>query len=146
MDATDRALAHQALAQSCVGLHIVGANFGGTPILILAAKAGGRPYTSLSIYSRWALHEAEPGPLPPQRDAMPAAGMEDFVRVAASLRMHPIVAAELAEQAPHLLLRFANGQTLVVHGHHDEYESWEVSAGEICVVACPGDAVAVWLP
>jgi hypothetical protein len=61
-----------------------------------------------------------------------------------------IVDVKLGDTIPHLLFTFQNGKSLFVHGHDEQYESWQLGVsfqeGEWLVVACPDDGIAVWCP
>ena len=59
-----------------------------------------------------------------------------------------IVDAQLGVESPHLILTFDDGRILFINGHHDQYESWQLYAGQgkLLIVAVPGDELAMWLP
>jgi hypothetical protein len=60
------------------------------------------------------------------------------------LKGDPIVDVRLAAEVPHLAVQFESGRILAINGCDEMYETWQVIAGEICVVACPGNEIAVW--
>ena len=53
----------------------------------------------------------------------------DLICKMAYLGWNHIVDVRLGDIIPHLLLEFENGQTLYKNGHHDRFESWNISGG-----------------
>ena len=66
------------------------------------------------------------------------------IELICSVKDDKIAYVYLAERVPHLVIHFESGQAFIINGHDEIYETWQVIAGEICVVACPGDEIAVW--
>lgn len=147
MNARDRKLAELALAHTCTGRYLCGIHFYGFPILVIDDRDGSSVDREayIRIESRWELYSPRPSELPATQNELPEYTVEQLAQASASLRKHPIIAAEIAPDAPHLLLRFSDGRTLFVHGYDWEYECWELSAGNTLVVAGAEGTLAVWL-
>ena len=151
MNPDHKHLAETVLQHVCVGRRIGGMTSDFPPILLLDGRGSPAAYAPidadvvLTIEHHWSV-TGEPGEAPPASDppttSAPASG--PFALALCELREHPIVNVTLGETAPHLTLHFDNGQRLVINGHNDRFESWQLSAGMYMVVAVPGDAVAVW--
>ncbi len=65
------------------------------------------------------------------------------IELICSVKGDKIADVQLADCVPHLVIHFESGKALIINGHHDTYETWQVMSGEVCIVACPGDELAV---
>ncbi len=66
------------------------------------------------------------------------------IELICSVKDDKIADVYLAEQVPHLVIHFESGKALIINGHDEMYETWQVNSGDVCIVACPGDEIAVW--
>jgi len=76
---------------------------------------------------------------------------EDEYKLIISLRDKTVAEVEVCYPVPHLLVTFDDNSILYVNGHNDKYEPWQAGQSHSkdetwLVVACPGDAIAIWAP
>ncbi|HEY8600780.1 MAG TPA: hypothetical protein VIL85_20255 [Thermomicrobiales bacterium] len=149
----DHTLTEAALRYVLVGLRFCRAHFYGHPILYVEGPRpaerdwDGDDASILVGTRRWRIHETLPTDWQEGVASVAEQPIEDLVRAACMLRHTAIVEVRLGRPSPHLLLVFDDGRVLVLNGHHDLYEQWELMAGhEIGVIAVPGDNIAYWLP
>jgi hypothetical protein len=76
---------------------------------------------------------------------------DEELRRLCELREVEIRDVELGDDAPDLILTFADGRTFFLNGRHDQYEMWQLGVAfapdaRFLVVACPGGSIAVWAP
>jgi hypothetical protein len=138
-----RSKAEDALRFICVGRHIVGIHFHGSPVLLLDYPGRGCPQLlgHLLVECGWVV--AESGPIAwPENDVwLPERPVEELAQAAARLRDAAIHAARLGPTAAHLALQFDNGATLMLAGSHPTLTPWELNAGGPTVRALPGGGV-----
>lgn len=150
MNQEEKVLAEAVLRHLCVGLRICGANFYPGPVLVI--NDGSLPNKEdiyLTVESEWRIFDEVPAVLPIiqyANDIPDRKRISELISAVGYLTWHKIIDVKLGDSVPHLLLKFDNGQTLYVNGHHDKYESWNIHADKFTVVAIPGDGVAIWHP
>jgi hypothetical protein len=151
MKPDDKKLAESILRYLCVGRRVCGVNFYNVPILVIDTTEirGSEFDTYLTIECEWRVFEEVPAELPIilfPGDIVNRQRTAELICAIGKLGWNSIVDVQLGDPVPHLLIKFENGQTLFLNGHHDKYESWNLSAGEFLVVATPGDEIAIWHP
>ncbi len=153
MKREEKALAERVLQHLFVGRRICGIHFHTGPILLVdkPSTAAEMRDCFLSIDSAWTLLEKLPASLPELVVENYELGharrrTSELIAAVGQVAWNTIMDVHLAETVPHLLVSFDNGKVLYINGHHDKFESWNVSAGDFTVVATPGDGVAVWCP
>ena len=150
--------AEALLRRLCLGVEIIGVRwFAGNVTVILSrvAQESDPPADRiafdellLTVESRWCVFPSRPERLPDSEEELPAPSLEERVAALACLTGQPIVDATLGAQCPHLVLTFASGSIFFLNGHHERYETWNLStvgapSGQDClIVAVPGDEVA----
>lgn len=151
--ATDRPRAEAVLRRLCVGAQVDGVRFGPVLQLLITDHASGKPWIGGQVYlnlaSAWQIFPARPAALPRGEDEVPEIDEAEELRQLCELREAVIAAADLAPDAPDLLLTFEDGRVLFLVGRHEQYESWQFGVAYApnlgtLVVACPGNEVAVW--
>jgi PAS domain-containing protein len=154
MNAADKILAEAALRQLCVGAHVDDIRSGAVPQLLLIHAASDKPIQGqicLNLESTWRVFPERPDTFPAGEETMETPEAAEALRQLWELRGAEIRHAELAAEAPDLILTFADGRVFFLNGRHERYESWQLG-GEFApgasfqVVACPGNEVAVWTP
>ncbi|MFD0698027.1 hypothetical protein ACFQZT_28535 [Paenibacillus sp. GCM10027628] len=148
-------IAEKTLKYLCVGSYIEGINFYGLKVIFSESdtnknRLDGQIY--LNIESRFIIYNTWPETFPQSEDEMPVSSwLEDSKRIC-DLRLKHVTNVKLGDSMPHLFIVFDSGEVLFVYGHHDKYESWQLGVlnnkfnNEVWeVVACPGDAIAIWV-
>lgn len=151
MKKEDKTLAEAILKHLCVGRRICGINFYTTPVLLIDVAAGPQSEMNayLTIEAEWRVFDELPLQLPIIEfpgHIVDKQRTSELICAIGQLGWHRIMDVQLGESSPHLVLKFENGLFLYINGHHDLYESWNISAGEYQVVATPGDGLAIWHP
>jgi hypothetical protein len=155
VNAADKSLAEAVLRRLCVGARVDGIRFGVIPQLLITDPGSGKPPIQGQVYlnlgSNWQVFPERPLSFPVGEGAVPELEEAEELRQLCELREAEIVAAELAVDAPDLILTFADGRVFFLSGRHDDYEMWELGVAfapgpRFLVVACPGSDVAVWSP
>ncbi len=160
MNQKEKALAEAILRHLCIGRRICGLTFYAIPMLTFDTddQHSGERAAILTIEGPWALLDEIPADLTTiQWQDLDGShdwrGRASAVAAAAvSLAWYRVVDARLADEVPHLLITFSNGQALCVHGHRDHYESWNIVSGRqsagnwFLVVAGPQDDLTIWTP
>ncbi|HEX9952222.1 MAG TPA: hypothetical protein VGB53_10665 [Rubricoccaceae bacterium] len=145
-DATNVALRHTLVGRFLCGVHF----YAGQEILLVDALDDEPKPVEREVFihvgTRWQLFERLPDVLPSSEEELEAHSLSELCSVAGDLQPHRIVDASLGIDAPHLLIRFDDGRTLFLNGHHERYEPWDVVTGDFTIVCCPGDGVALWAP
>ena len=151
MKTEDKVLAEAILRHLCIGCRICGITFYAVPILLIDVVDEPQPSTDiqLTIEGEWYVFDEFPVQLPvfePSDRVVDKRRTAELICAIGELGWHHIIDVRLGESSPHLILTFDNEQILYINGHHDRFESWNISAGEFMVVATPGDKVAIWCP
>jgi hypothetical protein len=151
MTQDDKVLAEAILEHLCVGRRICGAYFYAVPILVIdvADYVGPEEEAKLTIETEWKIVDKVPAELPVMQftgSVVPRQRTSELISEVGYLGWHRIVHVQLGDCIPHLLLTFENGRTLLINGHHDLYECWNISRAEFLVVCTPGDGLAIWHP
>ncbi|CEG27206.1 hypothetical protein [Bacillus sp. B-jedd] len=105
----------------------------------------------LNVESRWCLYDQLPNEYPVDDSDIEELERLQELEILNDLSYVEIVDVKLDNSFPHLILTFQNGKSLFIHGHDEQYESWQMGVsfqeGESwLVVACPGDEIAIWHP
>ena len=155
MEKTDRLRQAEAVLQAILpGMEILGVNFGrGFFVSFAAFDSPDRRVdeVQVQIESRWTLFPTPPDQLPEHEAELPSLSTVEAVSLLAGLQGQPIRDVRLGEHQAHLLIAFASGALLFVHGNHQHYESWNARItgdrpdGAHAVVALPGGDVAVFV-
>ena len=145
----DKELAESILRDLCVGRGICGMNFYAVPVLVIDEVTPSKRESFVTVESDWIIYDgmamalaavqSPNGPVDSARTSM-------LIREIADLAWQKIIGVKLGDEIPDLFIEFENGKVLKINGHHDKFESWNVSAGKFLVVAVPGDDVAIWQP
>jgi hypothetical protein len=151
MKPDDKVLAEAILKYVCVGRRICAVNFYTVPILEIDVvnEPKFESDISLTIESEWRVFDELPVNIPIIQfpdSVVDQNRTSELICAMAYLGWYRIIDARLGDDIPHLLLKFENGKTLFINGHHDMYESWNLSAGKFMIVATPGDEITIWHP
>lgn len=152
MNATDKALAEAVIRRLCVGAQVAGIGFGPSLQLLLSDQPPIRGQVYLNLESTWTVYAERPAAFPPAGGELLEYSEEEAIRRLCDLREAVIRDAELAEDAPDLILTFEDGRVFFLNGRDDAYETWQLGVAFArddppwLVVACPGGEVAVWAP
>jgi hypothetical protein len=135
----DHSRAKSVLDAALIGRSICGLHFYGTPggVPILLFDNPERPHPNeawLTIESSWKTSDI---------DVWDGASrsLDELAAFAVSRRHKSVRSISLGVSAPHLLLAFDDGGYLHLHGSNARYESWNLTCGEISVIALPGDRI-----
>ncbi len=151
MQKEDKDIAESILRHLCIGRRICGINFYTVPVLLIDAIDGPsfEATIQLTIEAEWRVFDELPLQLPivdSPGHIVDKRRTSELICAIGKLGWYTIIGVQLGENSPHLVLKFENGQFLYINGHHDQYESWNILAGEYQVVATPGDGIAIWHP
>lgn len=172
----DRLVAEAALRRLCLGAEVVGMYWDwfpqGASLLIkdgprprhdprYARYITTRPYGTLSIGigDQWTMLTAMPAPDARVEhaiaDAVPASLPDEALQQLVQLRAQTITSIRLGIAVAHLLISFASGQVLFVHGDDPDHESWQASLDRIDIsdperhwmlINTPGGEISLWTP
>ena len=152
----DRVLAEAVLRRLCQGAQIDGIRFGPIIQILITDHASSKPpirgQVYLNVGSTWRLFDRVPVHLPESEADYSEMSDVEALSTLISIREQVITSVALGMEAPHLILTLESSRVLVLNGHHEQYEPWELGvalgdpAERWLVVACPGDAIAVWAP
>jgi hypothetical protein len=152
----DRELAESAIRRLLIGARIGGLRFGPVP-QILFADAGGeavsvRGQVYMNLGSAWTVFPTRPASFPVGESQIQEGEPEQEIQEIVGIRERQIIAADLATDAPDLILTLDDGRVVFFNGRSEHYETWELGtaytspADRWLVVAIPGNEIAVWVP
>ena len=135
MKPRDKALAESILRYLCIGRRICGINFYAVPILVIDTVEAARSKVDayLTVEGEWNILQEVPSDFQTihfSHDITDQKRTSELICAIGKLGWYSIIDIQLGDSVPHLLIKFENGQTLFLNGHHDQYESWNMSAGE----------------
>jgi hypothetical protein len=133
----ERDRAEEMLRRIAVGREVGAIKFSGSPVLVLKSRGKEPPdlHALLRVDSGWSFTEAGPAAGADDRAPLPERPIEELAVAAIRVRWSPIRWLRLGREAPHLVIEFESGATLVVSG-----ESWELSWAGCTVESLPRGA------
>jgi hypothetical protein len=152
LDVGDKQLAEAVIKYLCLNGEINGVRFGPSLQILLCGnyehKKGITGQVYLNVESRWCIYDELPNEYPMKESDIEGLDRVKELEILNELSYTEIVDVKLGGNIPHLILTFQNGKSLFVHGHDEQYESWQLgvsfqSDDSWLVVACPGDGIAV---
>lgn len=155
MNVVDKKLAEDVIRHLCLNGEINGVRFGPTLQILIngnnEVEKGISGQVYLNVESIWCLYDQLPNKFPANETEMEKMDRLKELEILNELSYIEIVDVKLDNSIPHLILTFQNGKSLFIHGHNEQYESWQMGVsfqkGESwLVVACPGDELAIWHP
>ncbi len=143
MNDETHAAATRALEAVLLDRAIVGMYFAFSNLWFNDPKKPGGEDAYLRIGNGWSFLNAAASGITPSEVSR---DYRELAQIAAGLAEARVKSIRLDVSRAHLWLVFETGDTLFINGWHDQYESWELSAGEYLVVALAAGDLAIWSP